>query len=269
MCIRDRQQAMPTLVQFSALSLFATLASATIELDSDGLPLTPALPATLMVYTTRDGLPWPLPDLASTDAIMIHALHCLQVSQAPLAPGTNNSDSNVRMEAMHQRHCAKHSKLVHQFLDKNELNMPLQVCRLLLPSGNFGRTNLEAQLGESCCAPWSNQIFRSNGGATKNDLMLPQGLFDLQIPFNMTVHHRAWLASYNFGSLLIKVHKGTATDVERLWMEKWSNELNVARGAMAYDCYHSHPQIQTAFQCLYDGVVCADESGQWDMSKQL
>jgi hypothetical protein len=56
---------------------------------------------------------------------------------------------------------------------------------------------------------------------------------------------------------------------EKEWLRSWHNPLNIARGAMAYDCYLSHPEIQKQFRCLYDDVICADDAGKWDMSKAV
>eukprot|EP00656_Telonema_subtile_P050380 TRINITY_DN6509_c0_g1_i1.p1 TRINITY_DN6509_c0_g1~~TRINITY_DN6509_c0_g1_i1.p1 ORF type:complete len:100 (+),score=34.06 TRINITY_DN6509_c0_g1_i1:145-444(+) len=89
---------------------------------------------------------------------------------------------------------------------------------------------------------------------------------DSSKPLNLTTHNRAWLSSYNFGRLLIRSFENVATEQELAWLGLWHNELNVARGAMAYDCYDSHPEIQQNFRCLVDGATCANDNGDWDMS---
>lgn len=249
---------------FVAIALTAVSASQ-IHMDNQNLPLIPPLPETLVVHTTRHGLPWPLPDVQNSDGIMIHALHCLQIGQeSSLAPEPS------KLTRMHQRHCNLHNQMIRDHLSNSRLQVPLDVCRVLLPSGRLGKTNLEQLLGDSCCAPWAGESFRGNGGQTKDQVELGTGeSIELRAPINMTVEIRSHLAAYNFGRLLIKSYEHTATSAELAWLEQWHHPLNVARGGMAHTCYTSHPEIRSQYQCLIDGVKCQGSDGGWNMTKSL
>jgi hypothetical protein len=181
----------------AAIVASSSVTKNTVEIDMHGMPLTPPLPESITVRTSQNGLPWPLSDTTSSDGIMIHALHCYQVASSPLSPAVvnvTNSGLQHKMTQMHHEHCKSHRNLVEAYLKTTPLKMPLQTCQILLPSSAmFGKQhhNLEALLGDSCCAPWSEDIFSSNSGAVKQALDLPTGALELTQSLAMTSQNRA------------------------------------------------------------------------------